>query len=380
MLIPLGTDRPLRRPTMVTPVLIGINIAIYLGQAILQQTDPEAYMRLLTRLWVSRTDFHAWTLVSSAFLHGGWLHLLANMVFLWVFGPNVEDRFRRWGFLIFYLLAGAASGGAHALFDRSPAIGASGAIAGVTGAYIVLFPHTFIKCLLFFFIIGIYQIPAWVFVLFAVARDFVFAGADDGVARMAHLGGYAFGLVVSLLLLATRLLRREPYDLFSIGRQAYRRRQLKDLGYSKDRDGDRAAVRRNAGSPVDSPAAKARAEVATLLANHDLDRAAAAYKGLVEAHADAPSMCTLAKRQQLDLANHLFASADHAAAAYAYDRFLEAYDKDQEAPRVRLILALINERYLNDPIRARQLLTGLEALLTDDEQKTLARSLLTDLG
>src|SRR5262249_20133954 len=152
-------------------------------------------------LLVGGAHFRPWTLVTHAFLHAGWLHLLGNMVFLWVFGPNVEDRFTRIGVLIFYLVGGAAAGGAHALLEASPALGAGGAIAAVTGAYIVLFPRTLIKCIVFLIIIGIFQIPAWIFIVLAIAKDMVWVGLPtDNVARFAHLGGYAFGMMVSLFL------------------------------------------------------------------------------------------------------------------------------------------------------------------------------------
>jgi membrane associated rhomboid family serine protease len=383
MLIPIGTDRPLRRPPLVTPVLIGVNIAIFLCQAILEKSDPVAYQRLLEPLLISGAGFRAWQLVTYAFLHAGWWHLLGNMLVLWVFGPNVEDRLTRGGFIAFYLVGAAISGGTHALLQDNPALGASGAISAITGAYIVLFPRTNIRCVLFIIIIGIFNIPAWIFIVFAIGKDLVFVtAANDNVARFAHLGGYAYGIIVSLFLLWRHLLSREPYDLFTIGRQAYRRRQLKDASVSRARVEATTGVRRVGpdGNIDDSAAAKARANVAALLAGHDLEGAAAAYKQLVESHADTPAMCTLSRRQQLDLANHFFSTGDHEAAVYAYQRFLDAYGRDSEAPRVRLMLGLINTRYLNDPVRARQLLTGLAPILRDADQKLLAESLLKEIG
>jgi membrane associated rhomboid family serine protease len=334
-------------------------------------------------LLVSGPEFQPWQPATYMFLHATWLHVLGNMLILWVFGPSVEDRLTRWGYLAFYLVGGMIAGGAHALLEMSPALGASGAVSAVTGAYIVLFPRTNVKCVVFIIIIGIFNIPAWIFILFAIAKDLVFAGfADDNVARFAHLGGYAYGIGISLLLLWRRVLSREPYDLFTIGRQAYRRRQLREATLGREKRESQTGVRKVSpeGSRDDGPAARARANVATLLAQDKPDEAGAAYKALVEAHADNPAMCTLSRRQQLELANTFFGAGDHEAAAYAYQRFLDAYGRDAEAPRVRLILGLINTRYLNDPIRARQLLSGLEGVLGDDEQKSLARTLLAELG
>jgi membrane associated rhomboid family serine protease len=380
MLIPIGTDRPLHRPALITPLLIGINLALFIAQKLLERTDPERYEHLLRPLLISGPDFRPWQPLTYAFLHADWLHVLGNMLILWVFGTSVEDRLTRWWFLAFYLVGGAAAGAAHALLEISPALGASGAVAAVTGAYIVLFPRTNVKCILFLFIIGIFNIPAWIFILFAIAKDLVFAGiGGDNVAYFAHIGGYAYGILISLALLWRRVLAREPYDLFTIGRQAYRRRQLKEVTHNRD---PARAVRRatTENHTDDSPAARARAAVATLLAQHKPDEAAAAYKRLVEDHAATPPLCTLSQRQQLDIANHFFAAADHEAAAYAYDRFLEAYPRDTETPRVRLLLGLINTRYLNDPVRARQLLNGLAPLLRNPDEKTLAETLVSEIG
>jgi hypothetical protein len=305
------------------------------------------------------------------------------MLALWVFGPDVEDRLTRPGFVIFYLIGAMVAGGLHALFERNPALGASGAVAAVTGAYMVLFPRTHIKCIIFIIIIGVFQIPAWIFIGFAIAKDLVFVGfSNQDVAYLAHIGGYGFGISLSLFLLWRRILAREPYDLFTIGRQAYRRRQLKEATIARTRADAKASIRRvgSEGNVDDSAAAKARAEVASMLAQNNMAQAAEAYKRLVESHADTPSMCTLSRRHQLDLANTFFSAGDHEAAAYAYERFLEAYGKDGETPRVRLMLGLINARYLNDPVRARELLTGLSGVLPDAEQRELAGVLLKELG
>lgn len=336
---------------------------------------------MLEPLLVSGPGFKVWQLWTYAFLHASWWHVLGNMVVLWVFGPNVEDRLTRVGFVVFYLLGAAVSGASHALLQDNPALGASGAVSAVTGAYIVLFPRTNIRCVIFIIIIGIFNVPAWIFITFAIAKDLVFAGlAGDNVARFAHLGGYIYGILVSLFLLWRHILGREPYDLFTIGRQALRRRQLKEAAFARDRDESRVRRVGPDGNVEDSPAAKARAHVTSLLAHNALTEAQAAYKQLVEKHADTPALCTLSRRHQLDLANSFFSASDYEAAAYAYQRFLDAYARDSEAARVRLMLALINTRYLNDPVRARQLLTGLEPMLRDADQKAMAEGLLKELG
>lgn len=163
------------------------------------------------------------TLFSSMFMHGGWLHLGGNMLFLWVFGDNIEDRLGRLKYLIFYVAAGLAAVGAQLLTDLNsgiPTIGASGAIAGVLGAYLLLFPRSQVRTLIFFFFITYISVPAylligiWIFQQFF--NGFASLGADfaGGVAYWAHVGGFVFGAAVIGALLATGLLRRETRPQF----------------------------------------------------------------------------------------------------------------------------------------------------------------------
>jgi len=150
----------------------------------------------------------------SMFLHGSWLHLLGNMLFLWVFGNNIEDMFGRAKYLVFYLLAGLAAAIGHVLVQPHstvPIVGASGAIAGVMGAYLVLFPNVRIRTLLFFGFFFLFRdLPAKWLLLFWFVLQF-FTGPNSGVAWVAHVGGFAFGVVVALVYKAmARPQRPEP--------------------------------------------------------------------------------------------------------------------------------------------------------------------------
>ncbi len=143
--------------------------------------------------------------VTSLFLHSGWLHVVGNLIFLRVFGDNVEDRFGHVGFLMFYLLGGLAGVGAHYYGDPTdtlPLIGASGAIAAVLGAYIVMFPTARVVTLFPVFIfLTFIEVPAVVFLGVWVAQQFLSGyfqlqdGLHGGVAWFAHLGGFAFGVL-----------------------------------------------------------------------------------------------------------------------------------------------------------------------------------------
>lgn len=328
-----------------------------------------------------------WTLATSLFLHADALHLAGNMLFLWVFGPSVEDKFGRVWFALFYVTAGIASGGAHLLFSDAPALGASGAIAGVTGAFLVLFPWTNVRVLVLFFVIGVWSIPSWWLIGLAMVRDFIGLGGNTGIAHGAHLGGYVFGIVLSMVLLWTRALPREPYDLFTMSRQAKRRAAMREAHKIHE---DRVAAVRTKGrkpaavapelGPQFAPEVQAaRDAVAERLAAADAPAAARAYRTLVDRFLAIPGAVLLGRSQQLAVGNALFAAGDHQTAARAYDSFLTAYPGDREAPSVGVMLGLLNARYLNDPVRAKEVLLAAREDVSG-EQKDLAEDLLRDLG
>jgi membrane associated rhomboid family serine protease len=157
----------------------------------------------------------------AMFLHGGWLHLAGNMLFLWVFGNNVEDRLGRIRFVAFYLLGGLAATGLQVAFDPNsavPNVGASGAIAAILGSYLVLFPRARIHTLVFFIFITFLELPAsFVLVGWFVLQLFSGVGGmgrqlGGGVAYWAHVGGFVFGLLVTWLFFRRRG-RRQPYEL-----------------------------------------------------------------------------------------------------------------------------------------------------------------------
>ncbi len=384
MLIPLGTDRALNRRSVVTPALIIANISVFIVMAALPES---AHDRALASLWINPHDFRVWGLVTAAFLHAGFLHLLGNMVFLWVFGPGVEDRLGRGGFLAFYLLGAAASSGAHAAFQDAPAIGASGAVAAVAGAFLVLMPRVTVRCLIFFIIIGIIRIPAWWFVAFNIAKDLVMMGFQDShnIAVLAHLAGYAFGGAVCWALLASRTLKPEPHDLFSMSRQANRRRAFQAASRHGEariqkKVGRKPSRKDNDTDPVpafDEDLALARAKLTGAMNEGDRDGARDAYRDLLAEHGVAKSL--MPRQTQLDLGNILYEESEHQLAATAYEGFLKRYPRDPDSPRVRLLLGLINARYLNDPVRAKSLLKAAEGDL-DEDNRRLARELLNELG
>ena len=236
MFIPIKDDVPTIRKPVVTIALIAINSAVFLfsiflgDRGFLEFTYKFAYIPVELVHAVEVTPELAFstylTPFTSMFMHGGWLHLIGNMLFLWIYGNNVEDYFGGLKFVFFYLLSGLAAIALYTLFGASseiPLVGASGAIAGTMGAYIVLHPKARITVLIIFFFIQFIKIPArvvlgiWFFMqLFMSLRDSTTGG---GVAWMAHVGGFLFGFV--LLKFLTKLYgRRGPRR--SSGQRIYR--------------------------------------------------------------------------------------------------------------------------------------------------------------
>jgi membrane associated rhomboid family serine protease len=208
-MFPLGDDNSQRRTLpVVTYGLIGVNVLVFL----LELSGGDAFINawaFVPARFAANPGGQAITIFTAMFMHGGWMHLLGNMLFLWIFGDNVEDRFGRLKFLLFYLLTGiAATFAQFALAPHSPVpnVGASGAIAGVLGAYILMFPHARVNVLLGRQVVAM---PAIVVLGFWIAVQ-LFSGVGTisytdetagtgGVAYMAHIGGFFTGFLLTFL-------------------------------------------------------------------------------------------------------------------------------------------------------------------------------------
>ncbi|MGI9544005.1 MAG: rhomboid family intramembrane serine protease [Cyclobacteriaceae bacterium] len=189
---------------------IGLNVVVFLYQQFLGQAQGEVFIMehatIPDDIVNGRNHF---TMFTSMFMHGGWMHLIGNMLFLWVFGDNIEATIGTGAFLIFYIAGGIAASAAHILSDVTstiPSLGASGAIAAVLGAYLVMFPKSRIKVLFFFFFIRVFYMAAIFFLGIWIAMQLVpgisqlgQSGEGGGVAWWAHIGGFAFGLLAGLL-------------------------------------------------------------------------------------------------------------------------------------------------------------------------------------
>lgn len=198
IILPLYDDTPRQRIPFVTLGLIALCTVIFSLMAFgvcSSQTCMEQFAFVPLNLF-------SMGLVTAVFLHGGWLHLIGNMFFMWLFADNVEDRLGWLKFILFYLAAGICANLFYAVFNLQssiPLVGASGAIAGVMGAYLIYFPAARIKTLMFF---RIFDIPACFYLGFWIVLQVIngildAAGGTSGVAWLAHIGGFLFGLMVA---------------------------------------------------------------------------------------------------------------------------------------------------------------------------------------
>ena len=206
-MFPIGDDNSGRRTVpVVTFALIAINILFFLVELSGGEPFIEQWSVVPRRLIANPgSDFP--TVFTSMFMHAGWLHLLGNMLYLWIFGDNVEDNFGHIKFLIFYLLCGVAATFAQLVFSvgsNVPNLGASGAIAGVLGAYILMFPKGQVRVLMGR---GVIPMPALVVIGMWIVLQFISGvgsiAQTSGVAYMAHIGGFLAGVVLTFLFRAT---------------------------------------------------------------------------------------------------------------------------------------------------------------------------------
>ena len=208
-MIPLRSSERTYSTASVTLVLIALNVLVFLFEA----TLPSPVLnRFILRYGIVPDRLHTYQLLTSMFLHGGFLHVAGNMWFLWIFGKGIEDLLGHGRFLFFYLACGVLAGLAHMLlnpFSTVPTVGASGAIAGVMGAYLVKFPRAHIVTLVFIVIfVTTFDLPAAFVLIFWFFLQFVsgigsigYSSVSQGdVAWFAHVGGFLAGIVLVLLM------------------------------------------------------------------------------------------------------------------------------------------------------------------------------------
>ena len=222
MLFPIKDYNPTRRRAYLTVILIAINIGVFFFQLLISDRQfgeniasgalvpkeithfrnySTPYLTDEKEIKYYKRDIHpVLSLTTSIFMHGSLLHLFGNMLFLWIFGNNIEDYLGRFKFLLFYLASGIGASLVHVIFNWNSVIsviGASGAVSGIMGAYLILFPRARVRTLIILIIFVTFaDIPAFVFLLVWFVFQFFLAGSGSSVAWLAHVGGFLIGVLL----------------------------------------------------------------------------------------------------------------------------------------------------------------------------------------
>ena len=392
MILPIRTSiRPYRTP-YANYALIAVNVFFFLitysphysivaGVRVLEPLKPWADQFMLTPNYL-----FLWQFVSYAFLHGGFMHIFGNMFFLYLFGNNVNDKLGHIGYVCFYLAGAVFSGIGHTLMSGTPVLGASGAVAAVTGAYLVLFPQTLITVIYWFIFIGTMELPALYFIAFKlIFIDNMIVRYTPNVAYDAHLSGYAFGIAAMLGMLATGLITSSGLDLYSMIKRWDRRRRYRDVvssGYDPftgQMPSRRIKVKEIKKTPAqqkqEEKAEQLRSDIAARMAQRNLPAAVDLYLDLTVVDSEQ----ILPRQYLLDIANKLNGDGKHTESAQAYEKFLAHYGNYEYAEQVELMLGILYSRYLNKPDLAAKYLRAAAKKLSDPGQLKMCQDELVKL-
>jgi membrane associated rhomboid family serine protease len=383
ILIPLRTDTQIRRTPTANYLLIAANVLIFLLTYDFhprREIMPGLYAARSSPLRESLAHYHLmleaanpslYQLFTYQFLHDGWQHLLGNMLFLWVFGNSVNAKMGQLTYLLFYLSCGVAAGTAYLAINDATMLGASGAIAGVTTAFLVLFPRSRTSFFYWFFVIGYFELPSMILI---VAKIIVYdnlieplLSGGGSIAYSAHVAGYLAGASIALFLLLVRAIPRDQFDLLALWKRAYRRRAFAQAVAADPLAPARAMYGRmvrtdpdSAGPNLDKGTA-IRGEITAAYRSGDMETAADGYMRLTQVDPD----LVLPRQQQLDVANTLMKRQKHAESARAYEKYLAHYPTGEHAQEIRLMLGVIYAKYLAEYEQAKTHLLRCREGLSD---------------
>ncbi|MGB2986893.1 MAG: rhomboid family intramembrane serine protease [Phycisphaerae bacterium] len=357
VVIPIRTQSVSRRTPSVNYVLIAVNVFLFFLFNQLLTTEPMLAFKM------RHLVFHAeqpafYQFFTYQFLHADIMHLLGNMLFLWVFGNSVNVKMGDGPYLLFYLAGGVFAAWGYALVKPFPLVGASGAIAAVTTAYLALFPRSHVTVLVWVFIfIRFFELPAMIIIgLKIIVWDNIIApnlGREGSVAHTAHLAGYLFGFASALGMLFIRALPRDQFDILALWKRWHQRREFAAAM------SDPAAVAQAQYGPVarEAPAdpqqqaaeerhldeiTDLRGRISEQIERGDVRSAAALYEQLVVID---PVQC-LSERHQMELAREFYGSGRFPQAAASFERFVDCYAHSSQVNDIRLLLGIIYARDL----------------------------------
>lgn len=368
ILLPIGTDAPRRMTPTVNYALITINAVAFILFNLLAQSGGSRLMVMREHLTLWPGSPELFQFLTYQFLHAGWLHILGNMWFLYLFGNPVNGKMGNVPYLFFYLAGGVFAGLGFAVTgSQNPIVGASGAIAAVTTAYLVLYPRSTIRLFYWFFVfIGDIEVGS---ILMIAGKMIVWdniisanvqtGGVPSNIAYEAHLAGYAFGFAATLFMLVTRALPRDPFDILAVWSRYRRRREFVSVFAQPQFSGPAAEPVQKGGGwalprarPVSGSSSseidKLREQISRAVDRFELPEAVTLYRQLIEKE---PGQ-VLSRSNQLDVANQLTADGDFPLAAQAYERFLERYSSGTTADHVRFLLGVIYSRHLKEYAKA----------------------------
>jgi len=361
--------------------IIAVNVVIFI---LMYSGGPQSMQQWASNYMLTPSFPYLWQFITYAFLHGSVGHIFGNMFFLYIFGANVNDRLGHLAYLIFYLAGAVFSALGHIAAANfygqgaaTPVLGASGAVAAVCGAYLVLFPQTLITIVYWFFFIGTMEIPAlYLIVIKMIVIDNIISRSAPNVAYDAHLAGYAFGILAILLLRALGLLAEDHFDLWSMLKQWNRRRIYRDIvsegvdpfGGTISKKIEVKEVKSEKQRLAEERISSLRREIMTRLSQGNPASAAELYLQLI---LEEPSGQPLPRQALLDIANQFMSAGNWNQAASAYERFMSYYGGYEYAEQVMLMLGIIYARYLSDSQKALEYLKKAVNRLTDPSQKKM---------
>ena len=386
MLIPIGTDQNRQRRPRATGGIIVLNMLVYLLALVLEASGASSLDAFMSNLSLSSQNLregNIWQLLTYQFAHSpdDIFHLGFNMLFLWIFGSALEDRMGHLNFTLFYLMGGAVAGIAHTIESMSPVIGASGAVCAVTGGFLILFPKARIRIIFFFFLIGIYMIPAMWLVAFQVIVDmFGWLNPKEPVAYMAHLAGYLYGFILISLLILVRIIKSDQNNLIYLMKQRKRRSEYKRIIRASQPTSfmgqpDSAQLPVLTEQDRDPEETRQRSKIIRLFRAGKFKEAQNSFRLLQINYPES----VLPESVQLDMANRIQADGDHDTAATAYKRYLEKYPHSRQTPEVKLLLALLMIRFQNQADEARSLVEQSLPELHLESHRNLANRLMQEI-